>query len=70
MYNNYFNNNRFYSYNSKNVDNFATLIKEDVTVVTFFDNSLTKEQEEEIITKLKQLKMLMFLHVSIPQNKT
>lgn len=40
---------------AKNVDNFATLIKEDVTVVTFFDNSLTKEQEEEIITKIKAI---------------
>ena len=31
------------------------MIKEDVTVVTFFDNSLTKEQEEEIITKIKAI---------------
>ena len=40
---------------AKNVDNFATLIKEDVTIVTFFDNSLTYDEEEEIMTKIKEL---------------
>lgn len=40
---------------AKNVDNFATLIKEDVTIVTFFDNGLTYDEEEEIMTKIKEL---------------
>lgn len=40
---------------AKNVDNFATLIKEDVTIVTFFDNSLTYDEEKEIMTKIKEL---------------
>lgn len=40
---------------AKNVDNFATLIKEDVTIVTFLDNSLTYDEEEEIMTKIKEL---------------
>lgn len=40
---------------AKNVNNFATLIKEDVTIVTFFDNKLTKEEEEEIMEKIKSI---------------
>ena len=40
---------------AKNVDNFATLIKEDVTIVTFFDNNFTYDEEEEIMTKIKEL---------------